>query len=37
VVRPFDAEQYEVHEQTIRIGDDEILTLVRIDEDGMLS
>ena len=33
----FDAEQYEVHEQTIRIGDDEILTLVRIDEDGMLS
>lgn len=33
----FDAERYEVHEQTIRIGDDEILTLVRIDDDRMLS
>jgi hypothetical protein len=32
----FDAEQYEVHEQTIRIGDEEILTLVRIDDDAML-
>jgi hypothetical protein len=33
----WDAERYEVYEQTIRISDDEILTLVRIDDDAMLS
>jgi hypothetical protein len=31
-----DAERYEVYEQTIRTQDDEILTLVRIDDEGML-
>lgn len=33
----WDAERYEVHEQTIRTGEDEILTLVRIDDDAMLA
>jgi hypothetical protein len=32
----WDAERYEVYEQTIRTSDDEILTLVRIDDDAML-
>jgi hypothetical protein len=32
----WEAERYEVHEQTMRIGDDEILTMVRIDDDAML-
>jgi hypothetical protein len=31
----WDAERYEVYEQTIRTSDDEILTLVRIDDDAM--
>lgn len=31
-----EAERYDVHEQTIRTGDEEILTLVRIDDDAML-
>jgi hypothetical protein len=31
-----EAERYEVHEQTIRIGDGEILTMVRIDDEAML-
>jgi hypothetical protein len=30
------AERYEVHEQTIRTGVEEILTLVRIEDDGVL-
>jgi hypothetical protein len=33
----WEAERHEVHEQTIRIGDDEILTLLRIDDDAMLA
>jgi Zn-dependent peptidase ImmA (M78 family) len=33
----WEAERYEVHEQTIRVGDDEILTLVRMDDGSMLS
>ena len=32
----WDAERYEVHEQTIRTGPDEILTLVLIDDPNML-
>jgi Zn-dependent peptidase ImmA (M78 family) len=32
----WDAERYEVHEQTIRTADDEVLSLVRIDDDAML-
>ena len=32
----WEAERYEVHEQTIRVGDAEILTLVRIDDPAML-
>lgn len=32
----WDAERYEVYEQTIRTGVDETLTLVRIDDDAML-
>jgi hypothetical protein len=32
----WDAERFEVYEQTIRTGDDEILTLVRIDDEAML-
>lgn len=32
----WDADRYEVHEQTIRTGVDEILTLVRIDDEDML-
>ena len=32
----WDAERYDVHEQTIRTGDEEILTLVRIDDDARL-
>jgi hypothetical protein len=31
-----DADRYEVHEQTVRIGDEEILILVRIDDEAML-
>ena len=30
------ADRYEVYEQTIRVGDGEILTLVRMDDPGML-
>jgi hypothetical protein len=33
----WEAERYDVHEQTIRIGQDEILTLVGIDDDAMLA
>jgi hypothetical protein len=33
----WEAERYEVYEQTIRIGDDEILTLIRIDDEAMLA
>ena len=33
----WDAEHYEVYEQTIQIADDQILTLVRIDDEAMLS
>lgn len=33
----WDSEQYEVYEQSIRIAEDEILTLVQIDDDAMLS
>jgi hypothetical protein len=33
----WEAERYEVHEQTIRTADDEILTLVRIDDSAMLA
>lgn len=33
----WEAERYEVHEQTIRVGDDEILSLVRIDDQAMLA
>ena len=32
----WDAERYEAYEQTIRTSDDEVLTLVRIDDDAML-
>jgi hypothetical protein len=32
----WEADRYEVYEQTIRIGDAEILTLVRVDDPGML-
>jgi hypothetical protein len=33
----WEAERHEVYEQTIRIADDEILTLVRMDDDAMLN
>ena len=33
----FDASHYEVHEQTLRTGDNEILTLILITDDEMLS
>lgn len=33
----WESERYEVYEQTIRIGDDEILTLIRIDDEAMLA
>jgi hypothetical protein len=32
----WEAERYDVHEQTIRVGDAEILTLVRMDDPAML-
>ena len=32
----WEAERYEVHEQTVRTADDEILTLLRIDDKDML-
>jgi len=33
----WEADRYEVHEQTIRTAADEVLTLVRIDDDAMLA